>query len=384
MTRKGVWNLQQVRDKYLQSLWVNENKLFYWGENPGGELGQNSRTNYSSPVQIPGGTWGNTSTKTTYISGGTANVKEDGTLWMWGTNTKGQLGQNNTIHRSSPVQVGSGTDWSEVLAGNNCTFATKTDGTGWVWGNNYYGKLGINSGTYQSSPTQIPGTNWSTIVPLRYAGMGIKTDGTLWAWGHQHNSGILGQNQSGTNARYSSPVQIPGTTWSSVAGDEDVVARKTDGTLWAWGTNNDGQLGQNNTTRYSSPVQIPGTTWGNQLNTVYSSTGAIKTNGTLWMWGVNGSGQLGQNSRIYYSSPVQVGSGTDWSLMSLSRYRSGAIKTDGTLWICGYNQNGNLGLNQPTSIEISSPTQIPGTWGSVRLTTNYVFGTKKSLTPSQL
>ena len=216
MTRKGVWNLQQVRDKYLQSLWANNNQLFYWGENNRGDFGQNNRTNYSSPVQVPGTTWGNTPGKSTfYTSGGTANVKEDGTLWMWGSNAKGQLGHNNIIYYSSPVQVGSGTDWSEVLTGNNCTFATKTDGTAWVWGNNYYGKLGINSNTYQSSPCQIPGTTWSTIVPQRYSGIGVKTDGTLWTWGY-NDEGHLGQNNT---THYSSPVQVPGTTWSNACGD---------------------------------------------------------------------------------------------------------------------------------------------------------------------
>ena len=382
MTRKGVWNLQQVRDKYLQSLWANNNQLFYWGENNRGDFGQNNRTNYSSPVQVPGTTWGNTPGKSTfYTSGGTANVKEDGTLWMWGSNAKGQLGHNNIIDYSSPVQVGSGTDWSEVLTGNNCTFATKTDGTAWVWGNNYYGKLGINSNTYQSSPCQIPGTTWSTIVPQRYSGIGLKTDGTLWTWGY-NDEGHLGQNNT---THYSSPVQVPGTTWSNACGDSDVLAVKTDGTMWAWGKNSQGQLGLNNRTTYSSPVQVGSdTTWSDQFNTVYSSSGATKTDGTLWAWGYNGQGQSGQNNRTAYSSPVQVGSGTDWNFMSLASYRMTAIKTDGTLWIWGENQTGTLGLNQANEARYSSPVQIPGTWGSVRLTSNYSFGIKKSLTPSQL
>ena len=385
MTRKGVWNLQQVRDKYLQELWVNESQLFYWGENGRGEFGQNNRTNYSSPVQVPGTTWGNTPSNTTfYTSGGTANIKTDGTLWMWGENSKGQLGQNSVVNYSSPVQIGSGTDWSEVLTGNKCTYATKTDGTAWAWGDDNSGKLGLNQAEVsRSSPVQIPGTNWSTISPMRYSAMGIKTDGTLWGWGYQGYGG-LGVNDT---IRYSSPVQVPGTTWSAVVGDEYTIARKTNGTLWAWGPNGAGHLGLNSLTTYSSPVQVPGTTWSDQIGATGSVGGALKTDGTLWTWGYNGDGRLGHNQGTggmpgAYSSPVQVGTDTTWSLLSIANSRMAAIKTDATLWMWGNNTNGRLGQNNLT--EYSSPTQIPGAWTSVRATTNYTFGLKNLLTPSQL
>ena len=196
--------------------------------------------------------------------------------------------------------------------------AVKTDGTLWSWGYGVQGQLGHNqNGTpaSYSSPTQIPGTTWSQNGQGIYAIYGIKTDGTLWSVG-SNVSGQLGQN---SRTYYSSPVQVPGTTWANVnASANQVLATKTDGTLWGWGNNNDGILGQNEPAniKYSSPVQIPGT-WGTgpkDLTVNYDTVGAIKADGTLWMWGDNYYGQTtatpagGPSQR---SSPVQV-PGTTW------------------------------------------------------------------------
>ena len=140
---------------------------------------------------------------------------------------------------------------------------TKTDGTLWSWGSNAYGQLGQNNRTPFNSPVQIPGNTWSSIGGANNSVAAIKTDGTIWVWGY--NGGLLGLNDI---AYRSSPTQIPGTTWSSISGNQhstsgmvNFAATKTDGTLWAWGSNSSGQLGQSNTTQYSSPIQIPGTTW---------------------------------------------------------------------------------------------------------------------------
>jgi len=325
-----------------------------------GGLGQNNYTQYSSPVQIPGTTW---------VSGeGTHNatfsIKSDGTLWAWGRNAQGQLGQNTLTYHSSPVQI-PGTTWSRVrYAGTAAAvLATKTDNTLWAWGYNAYGQLGQNgpTNTDRSSPIQIPGTTWHTekFDMGHNKAFATKTDGTLWAWG-RNNWGQLGLNQAPAQlAACSSPIQIPGTTWSNI---QDAYghtnATKTDGTLWAWGYQGYGELGQNNTTVYSSPVQIPGTTWDKIGSSLYASS-ATKTDGTLWTWGHNDHGVLGQNSTVQYSSPVQI-PGTTWSNVQFNDVRCGfGIKTDGTLWSWGRNQYGQLGQNHTASI--SSPTQIPGT-----------------------
>ena len=190
----------------------------------------------------------------------------------------------------------------------------------YAWGQNSLGQLGQNNRTQFSSPVQIPGTTWSSISSS-YHELATKTDNTLWSWGNNAH-GQLGQSNT---TQYSSPVQIPGTTWSSIsAGRFFSLAKKTDNTLWSWGYNYFGALGQNNTTRYSSPVQIPGTTWSS-ASSGQSFSSAIKTDNTLWVWGRNAFGNLGQNNQTYYSSPVQI-PGTTWSSISSGTYSPLALQ----------------------------------------------------------
>ena len=347
----------------LRELWV-------WGINDDGQLGQNQGSggnpgSYSSPVQIPGN-W-----SAGVISRHSAAGITLGKLYTWGNNTNGALGQNQgSLQISSPVQVGSDSNWNKLYASGSYTaYATKTDGTLWGWGANSSGKLAQNTGpsVAYSSPIQIPGT-WSTVCNTQLGGNfagGIKTDGTLWLWG-KNEEGQIGNNQR-LNDGYSSPIQIPGTTWSHVSGGQYItVATKTDGTAWAWGKSDWGQLGQNDRTTRSSPVQIPGTSWAS-IDAGERGAGGVKTDGTLWMWGYNGYGSLGKNNETNYSSPVQI-PGTNWSTsvdqLMVGQYVTMAMKTDGTLWSWGYNNKGQAGLN--FTGDRSSPIQIPGTeWTSI-------------------
>jgi alpha-tubulin suppressor-like RCC1 family protein len=177
---------------------------------------------------------------------------------MWGIGTQGALGQNDTVQRSSPVQV-PGNSWIEVSLGLYNSLARKSDGTLWGWGRNTAGELGLNDIVNRSSPVQIPGTQWVEIsgkTALVNHVLGRKSDGTLWTWGIG-TCGVLGI--SNTTSR-SSPVQIPGTQWVEVAtGERASLARKSDGTLWAWGASY--ITGQNDSVNRSSPIQIPGTQW---------------------------------------------------------------------------------------------------------------------------
>ena len=336
-----------------------DRQLWAWGYNYFGTLGINANTNAyrSSPVQVPGVLWNNSISTLWEHSIAT---KTDNTLWTWGENHFGGLGHNSRVSYSSPVQIPGA--WSFVGGGYYFSIATKTDGTLWSWGYNTYGTLGQNSKTHYSSPVQIPGTTWAATQPFagQYAACATKTDGTLWTWG-TGGGGVLGQN---SNTQYSSPRQVPGTTWGTdlknkvAGGGEKTAWIKTDGTLWAWGNNPRGELGQNDRTQRSSPVQIPGTTWksvgGNR-----NSMAATKTDGTLWTWGINQYGELGHNNLTQRSSPTQV-PGTTWDICGGTGVHSmKATKTDGTLWTWGYNDEGELGQNDRALY--SSPTQIPGT-----------------------
>ena len=331
-------------------------QMWMVGANTKGQLGQNSSGNYfSSPVQVPG-QWSK------FSMGGfhTLATKTDGTLWSWGDNGSGRLGQNNTTHRSSPVQVGSDTTWNGTLsAAYTTSFAIKSDGTLWSWGSNDHGQHGTNTqGVQISSPVQVPGTTWSSLTAkTTSACFAVKTDGTLWSWGY-NGQGALGQNN---RSKYSSPAQIPGTTWTSKmsSGHSHFHCIKTDGTLWAIGEADHGQIGDNTNASKSSPVQIPGTNWSD-IGGGMQATYAKKTDGTFWSWGYNANaGDLGLNDRIKRSSPVQI-PGTTWKAgKGGGRDIVAVVKTDGTLWAWGSNTYGTLAQNNRT--QYSSPVQIPGT-----------------------
>ena len=332
------------------------------GENESGELGQNNITKYSSPVQIPGGNWLRTMGD---ASKGAFGFKSDNTLWAWGYNYYGALGINwyqnpGNYGISSPTQV-PGTTWKDVSSLSYSSVAVKTDGTLWALGGyNASGQLGQNNRTDYSSPVQIgSGTDWNKVAGFLNGAAATKTDGTLWMWGKNGN-GELGQNsiQSPSNHGMSSPVQVPGTTWETPnAGGAFISAFKTDGTLWVWGKNSEGQLGLNTTIRYSSPVQLPGS-WSTVSIRNGSVSSGVKTDGTLWAWGWNGAGYLGQNNKTAYSSPVQI-PGTTWLNSATTGSHHVALKTDGTAWAMGNNNQGQLGQNNLT--QYSSPIQIPGT-----------------------
>jgi alpha-tubulin suppressor-like RCC1 family protein len=295
-------------------------------------------------------------------------VKTDGTLWAWGDNTYGQLGDGTIVNQLNPIQIGSLTNWEQVCAESFSSSAIKTDGTLWTWGQNNMGQLGDGTYVSKSSPTQVGSlTTWKQ-VSMEYHTAAVKTDGTLWGWGEDYSGSFLGSGPFGST--YSSPIQIGSlTNWSQVScGGRYTTAIKTDGTLWAWGYNANGEVGNGTSTPISSPIQIGLLTNWSQVSAGlynYESTAAIKTDGTLWMWGSNNLGKLGDNTVVPKSSPIQIGALTNWKQVPRpSQSTAAAVKTDGTMWtwgkILGY---GAIGYSK------SSPTQVgAGThWMSVDL-----------------
>jgi len=356
-----------LKTAFVTNAWLIDqfvgNRLYLWGYNAYGQLADNTVVNKSSPIQSASGgvNW-------KQVAGGyysSYGVKTDGTLWCWGYNLYGQLGNNTTTSNSSPVQtITFATNWTQVASNGQHAAGIKTDGTLWTWGYNLHGQLGDNTTTSRSSPVQTvtAGNNWSKVACGYWHTAGIKSDGTLWTWGY-NAYGILGDN---TIVKKSSPVQTisGGTNWKSLASNFYCnYAIKTDGTLWVWGYGYNGELGVNSTAHISSPVQTitRGTTWL-QASAFSYTAGAIKTDGTLWMWGTNSSGALGDNTTIHRSSPVQtITFGTNWKQIGCGGssfsdgITTGAIKTDGTLWLWGCGTSGQLGDN--TAVSKSSPVQ---------------------------
>jgi alpha-tubulin suppressor-like RCC1 family protein len=340
--------------------------LWFWGD---GSLGRNpnsSTANESSPIQIGSDDY--------WLEAGISGVggyalKNDGTLYTWGR--AAESGHNDSVDRSSPVQLGALTDWggsSKFNFGHSCIHVVKDDGTLWFWGGQPQGQAGIGNTTFQSSPVQVGAlTDWDFVVRGWNDSAAIKTDGTLWCWGHNG----MGASGHGDITQRSSPVQVGAlTNWAYVCGGlNNTYAIKTDGTLWSWGNNDDGQLGHGNTTNLSSPVQVGTLTNWAHISGGYDEAFAVKTDGTLWVWGHNASSNLGLNNTTNYSSPVQVGSLTDWKYvyaMSGGTGGAGALKTDGTYWGWGRNDKGQIG--DGTTTTRSSPVQVGvlTDWGSMR------------------
>jgi len=399
---QGVWDLDQVYNKINQGgIWSYDGLSGWWGmgKNVEGKLGQNDQVARSSPTQLPAGTgkWSKIE------GGGNGQVffgrKTDGTLWAWGYNWVGELGINTAgpayaqRPRSSPCQIGTDTNWSSnfICSGTN-SFATKTDGTLWSWGYNNSGSSGQNtnsvgypfparSGMY-SSPTQVgTDTTWKEVMGTGGNGWALKTDGTLWAWG-QNNAGQLGHNN---RTLRSSPTQVgTDTDWDRFGGmaGSAVFAFKTDSTTWSWGYDQYGKLGRNvQGVALSSPTQLPGS-WSS-FSKASSHVLATKTDGTMWSWGYNQYGALGHNQAkaqvIAVSSPTQI-PGTNWNAVAAGYLQNAATKTDGTLWCWGENEGGQLGQNEgglPTNR--SSPSQVPGTGWSDPTSTKQEFFVKQIL-----
>lgn len=287
-------------------------------------------------------------------------IKPDGTLWSWGNNIYNQLGYSTISNTYSPNRIGTDTNWKSVYASHYFTLAIKTDGTLWSWGYNFYGQLGDGTNVNKLVPLQIGTSTWFTVATRFNHNLGIKTDGTLWAWGS--NSG--GQLGNGTTVNTNVPIQIgTAANWKTISvGIGYSLAIKADNTLWAWGDNYYGQLGDGTFVTKTVPTQI-----GTDANWKSVATGgdtnthtlAIKIDGTLWAWGINTYGQLGDGTTINKTTPIQVGGDTNWKSVTVGDYHSIAIKTDGTLWGWGYNAQGQAGQGISYGMRFS-PSVING------------------------
>lgn len=312
---------------------------------------------------------------------GAGGVSAGPKVYSWGFNNSGQLGLGNTTSISSPVQIGSLSEWSGVSAGNQFSLIVSSSGKAFSFGTNVWGRLGLGDTTNRSSPVQIGAlTNWYKFGGGGSHRLAVKTNGTLWSWGSNWG-GELGNGTSGAYYHTSSPAQIGSSTdWASVSNGTNnafSLAVKTNGTLWAFGYNDVGQLGLSDTTNRSSPTQVGALTNWSKVAAGRKSSAAIKTDGTLWCWGRNNYGQIGDGTTTDRSSPVQIGTGTNWSNVSAGFYFTIAVKTDGTLWSWGSHRTvGALGLGNSTNY--SSPKQIGSltNWSSVSCGSGHTLALK--------
>lgn len=314
------WGSITVGDAH--SAGIRAGQLFTWGSPTSGRLGNGTTSgDVTSPTLI------GSDTNWRVIETGSAHcvaVKSDGTLWTWGLSANGQLGNGTTTPDvTAPAQIGSDTDWLLVSAHAFHNHAIKTDGTLWSWGAGANGRLGSGGTGVRTSPFQIGSdTNWLAVSAGGSHGMALKTDGTLWTWGNAAN-GRLGNGTTTPNVL--SPAQIGSdTNWSAVAAAEDFsLALKSDGTLWSWGLASNGRLGNGTTTPdLTTPTQVGSDTNWRAIAPGGAGGRALKTTGSLWAWGLNTNGRLGDGTTTQRTSPVQIGSDTNWRFIPHGRAAS--------------------------------------------------------------
>ena len=285
-------------------------------------------------------------------------LKADGSLWVWGNNDWGQLGTNDKTNYSSPV----------LVVGNHsfltaCTYdhglARKEDGSIWSWGLNQYGALGNNTTTDTSSPVAVVGGH--SFIEIGGAGgshsIARKADGSCWAWG-EGGAGRLGLGYL-TGHRSSPTLVIGNHSFVEISvGYEFNIARKADGSCWGWGDNTYGQVGDEAGTDRSSPTLVVGNHTFIQVKCGRSHALALKADGSCWAWGYGLYGQLSTAFATSKSSPILVIGNHSFVSIDAGRYFSFGRKADGSLWGWGYNSVGQLGDNTQTSQ--SSPVAVVG------------------------
>jgi alpha-tubulin suppressor-like RCC1 family protein len=336
-----------------------DGSLWCWGANESGQLGNNTTTPSAIPQMVTA--LGTSVAKFAVGDSFTCAIKFDGTLWCWGNNVSGQLGDGLTDDNLVPNRVTAlGNDVAEVSASDLFACARKGDGTAWCWGGG--GFLGDGTTNNRLLPVQITplGNTVAQISTGSAAACARKTDGTLWCWG-DNEYGIVGD---GTLVDRLSPVQVTslGATVAEVSvGDLFACVRKTDGNVFCWGTNDHGQLGDGSTNDHLLPAAVIGL--GKpavQISANGRHACAVRNDGQLGCWGANNSGEVGDGTLLDRVNPaktallannvVEVSAGINQDTC--------ARTSDGRIYCWGFNGTGQLGDGTQAPKKI--PTQALG------------------------
>lgn len=331
----------------------NDGTVWAWGNNSVSQLADPVATTRALPAMVQG-----ISGVTALAAGDNHSValRSDGTVWAWGYNGNGQLGDGSTTQRAAPVQVTGLTNVTAVAAGASFSLALRGDGTVWSWGLNTNGQLGDGTTTLRTQPVQVSGlTSVTAIAAGSSVGFALKSNGSLWGWG-ANSSGQVGD---GTATQRTSPVAtlVTASATAPASGTTHAFAVMSDGTLKVWGSNPYGQLGLGSTgsfvltpTALTLAVAVASVDGGSQF------TLAALGDGSVWSWGSNGNGQLGDGTNAPHSAPAVIAGLSGMARVSGGTDHSLAISADGILWAWGDNTFGQLG--DGTTLDRWSPAQI--------------------------
>ncbi|OFW83506.1 MAG: hypothetical protein A2018_03435 [Alphaproteobacteria bacterium GWF2_58_20] len=280
-------------------------KIWCWGSNNWGQLGNNTYSNSAVPTEVfdVGKTFVDVASYYEHVCA----LASDHSLWCWGFNQYGQLGTGSTTSTKVPVTVsGMDSGVTSVDAGYDHTCAIK-DGGVWCWGENTYGQLGNNSTTMSNVPVQVSGME-SSVSMIAAGGRqtcAIKTDGSIWCWGNA-SSGYLGTGST-SDVLVPQPLTVqPGNAQSIYNGEYTFCVKTQDRRLWCWGGNGYGQFGNGVTGSSKTPVLVAGGMTVSQWTEGRYHLCARKEDGSAWCWGYNSKGRLGNGNTTHQSSPVQV------------------------------------------------------------------------------
>lgn len=292
------------------------------------------------------------------IAGGSEHscgILEDGTLWCWGGNRRGQLGTGDTNDRERPARVGEAQDWIAIDAGSEHTCGIREGGSLWCWGNNGTGRLGDGTRDVRREPVEIGEDEaiWTAVSAGTVHTCGVQEDGSLWCWGDNYY-GQLGDN---SGAIYNEPTQVAGAqVWESVsAGDDGFTCAVTqDGELWCWGRNNEGQLGNGSTQGRTSPWRVGVDSDWAQVKAGNAHSCGLRDDGTLWCWGKNAKGAIGDGTVEDRHLPTLVDDDLRWQSFTAGRNHSCGVDDDGEVWCWGEIDGGISPLRgvSPTSLEV--------------------------------
>ncbi len=320
-----------------------DGSFWSWGLNNAYQLGDG--TNYIRFTPSPA----NNLNSVAAISAGyyhTVVLQSNGVALAWGTNDYGQVGDGTHTTRSTPVWI-SLYDVTDVAVGVFHSIALKGDGSVWTWGSNACGQLGIGTAPETISeiivPTQISGlSNVVAVAAGHEHNIAVKSDGTVWAWG-KNNYGQLGD---GSITNRNAPVQIAGidNAVAVAAGQDHSLVIKSDGSIWAWGCNSNGQVGDGTRTDRNMPVQVIGLSDAVAVSAGGLNSIALTNDGRVWTWGDNNSGQIGDGTNTSRNTPTQVSGLDNVVAITTGFCHAGAIKSDGGIWVWGNNLYGQLGI----------------------------------------
>ena len=379
----GQWS--SIACTYQTCLAINSSSgnLWGWGLNGNYEIGNGTNTKYSSPVQV------GSSASWLKVMGGYQHTvaysqSGGGTVWAWGKNTAGEIGNGTTGNTiSTPVQVGTGVSWLSVAAGyaisagiinvqiqstssssSNSSSSSIHKAPLYTCGSNADGQCGLGATSGVSTPVMVSGhSNWKQIACGLLHTIGIDGAGHLWTFGYNAD-GECGNGTNGNNI--TTPVQLGSSVWTAVACSDYASFGITGGKLFSWGYGAYGELGNNSATqKQSSPIQVGALSTWKTLSAGGNMVYGITTGGALWGWGYGNGGRLGNGASANYSSPVQIGALTTWKIIANNNEASHGILTTGALYGWGYNAEGCVGDN--TVVDKTTPVQIGAatTWQAV-------------------